>query len=85
MADGFYAVLGKSIKIALRASWRAARQLFHEATGAFFAMFALYGAVAAYREWHNRPTAWLLGFTVVYAIIMVIFAVESFRRARHVR
>jgi hypothetical protein len=85
MADGFYSELWKSSKIALRVIWRATRQLFHEATGAFFAMFALYGAVAAYREWHSRPTAWLLGFTVVYAVTMVIFAVTSFRRARRVR
>jgi hypothetical protein len=85
MADGFYSALWKSTKIALRVIWRATRQLFHEATGAFFAMFALYGAVAAYREWHSRPTVWLVGFTVVYALTMVIFAIASFRRARRVR
>jgi hypothetical protein len=85
MADGFYSAFWKSLKIALRVIWRATRQLFHEATGAFFPMFALYGAVAAYRQWHNRPTSWLLGFTVVYAVTMILFAVESFRRARRVR
>jgi hypothetical protein len=85
MAAGFYPALWESAKIALRVMWRALRQLFHEATGAVFALFALYGAVAAWRQWHSRPAAWLLGFTVVYAITMLAFAFTSFRRARRVR
>ncbi len=85
MATGFYSALWNSIKIAFRAIWRATRQLFHEATGALFAMFAVYGAIAAYREWHSRPTAWLVGFAAVYAVAMLIFAFTSFRRSRRIR
>jgi hypothetical protein len=85
MAAGFYSALWNSAKIALRVVWRATRQLFHEATGAVFGMFALYGAIAAWRQWHTRPAAWLLGFTVVYAVMMLAFAFTSFRRARRVR
>ncbi|MFY9804857.1 MAG: hypothetical protein WA211_16490 [Candidatus Acidiferrales bacterium] len=85
MAAGFYSTLWNSAKIALRAVWRAARQFFHEATGAVFGMFALYGAVAAWRLWPSRPTYWLLGFTIVYSVTMLVFAITSFRRARRVR
>jgi hypothetical protein len=85
VATGFYSALWNSIKIAFRAIWRATRQLFHEATGALFAMFAVYGAIAAYREWHSRPTAWLVGFALVYAAAMLIFAFTSFRRSRRIR
>jgi hypothetical protein len=79
VAAGFYSTLWNSAKITLRVVWRAARQLFHEATGAVFALFALYFASIAWRLWHSRPAAWLLGFTIV------VFAFTSFRRARRVR
>jgi hypothetical protein len=85
MAEGFYPTLWGSTKITLRVVWRAIRQLFHETTGAIFALFALYGGIAAWRQWHTRPAAWLLGFTIVYAVTMVCFAFTSFRRARRVR
>jgi hypothetical protein len=85
MAAGFYSTLWNSAKITLRVVWRAARQLFHEATGAVFALFALYFANVAWRLWHNRPAAWLLGFTIVYAVMMLVFAFTSFRRARRIR
>jgi glycerol uptake facilitator-like aquaporin len=85
VATGFYSSLWNSINIVFRTIWRATSQLFHEATGALFAMFAVYGAVAAYREWHSRPAAWLVGFTVVFAITMLIFAFTSFRRSRRIR
>ena len=85
MATSIYSAAWNSIKIFFRVVWRATRQLFHEATGALFAMFAVYGAIAAYREWHSRPTAWLVGFAAVYAVAMLIFAFTSFRRSRRIR
>lgn len=85
MAAGFYPTLWQSTKITLRAAWRAIRQLFHETTGAIFGIFAFYGAFSAWRQWHNRPAAWLLGFTIVYAVTMIVFAFTSFRRARRVQ
>jgi hypothetical protein len=62
MATGVIPALWNSSKITLRVLWRAARQFFHEAMGALFAIFALYGAVAAWRQWHSKVAAWLLGF-----------------------
>ena len=82
MATGFYPTLWNSIKIALRVIWRATRQLFHEATGAIFAIFAVYGGIAAWREWHTRPTAWLLGFAIVYAVTMICFCLHLVSAAR---
>jgi hypothetical protein len=78
MAEGFYPTLWSSTKITLRVVWRAIRQLFHETTGAIFALFALYGGISAWRQWHTRPAAWLLGFTIVYAFTMVCSARAAF-------
>jgi len=72
-------------KVTWRVLWRAARQLFHEVTGAIFALFALYGAVAAWRQWHSRVAAWIMGAAIVYAVMMAAFAFTSFLRARRVR
>lgn len=69
----------------LRAFWRAARQLFHEAIGAFFAVFAAYGVLAAWRQWHRQPVWWVIVFAIVYAVMMSVFSFASFRRARRIR
>ena len=71
--------------ITLRVIWRVIRQLFHETTGVFFALFALYGAIAAWREYKYHPAHWVIGFAVLYAIVMGIFAILAFRSARRVR
>lgn len=77
--------LWQSILIALRVLWRAIRQLFHETTGVFFAIFAVYGGIAAWREWKYHPAMWVIGFAVVYAVAMAVFAVLAFRSAKRVR
>jgi hypothetical protein len=77
--------LWQSIRITLRVLWRVIRQLFHETTGVFFALFAIYGGVAAWREWKYHPTPWLIGFAVVYAVVMAVFSVFAFRSAKRVR
>jgi glycerol uptake facilitator-like aquaporin len=69
----------------LRNLWRVARQLFHEATGTFFALFALYGVLAAWRAWRYHPTPWIVAFAITYALMMGVFAFTSFRRARRIR
>ncbi|HTS12104.1 MAG TPA: hypothetical protein VMH00_08315 [Candidatus Limnocylindrales bacterium] len=78
-------VLWRSILVTLRVWWRALRQLFHEAAGAFFAVFAVYGAVAAWRQWRTRPVAWVIAFAILYTITMLFFSFVSFRRARRLR
>ena len=85
MPGQLFPAFWESLWITLRALWRVTRQVFHEAMGALFAIFALYGAVAAWRQWHSKVAAWLLGFALVYAVLMAFFAVTSFRRARRVR
>lgn len=85
MSANLLPALWRSSKVTLRAWWRVARQLFHEATGALFAVFAAYGAFVVWKEWNHRPALWILGFVLIYAAMMLIFSVLSFLRARRVR
>ena len=78
-------LLWHSAKVTLRVLWRVARQVFHEATGALFGLFAAYGLVLAWRQWHHRPVLWLVGLAVLYALMMAAFAFGSFRRAKRIR
>ena len=68
-----------------RAFGKVARQIFHEATGAFFGLFALYGAAAAWKQGHQPSGRWLAVFALAYAVMMALFAVSAFRSARRVR
>jgi len=77
-------VLWRSALVSLRAFWRVARQLFHEAIGTIFAVFALYGALAAWRQWKTRPMLWLIAFSIAYTIAMLAFSFAAFRRARRI-
>src|ERR1700751_2681700 len=77
--------LWRSSAVTSRALWRIARQVFHEFAGAMFIVFAVYGVMAAWRQWKTRPVLWLIGFAIVYALMMTIFGLVSFRRARRVR
>lgn len=77
--------LWRSTMVTLRVFWRLARQLFHEATGAMFGLFAVYGGFAAWKQWKHRPAIWLVCFAIAYAIAMAAYSFSSFRRARRVR
>jgi hypothetical protein len=68
-----------------RTLWRVARQVFHETTGALFAVFALAGGVAAWREWQRRDRTWLVWISIAFVVMMGSFAVVSFRKSRRVR
>jgi hypothetical protein len=78
---GLFATLRHS----LRVLWRAARELFYEVTGAVFFILAVAAVQAAWRAWHNGAGRWLVGMTGVYALVMVLFGVMSFRDSRRVR
>lgn len=65
----------------LRTLLRIARELFHEITGALFAVFAVAGAISAWREW-QRGAAWTVAVAAGFALMMAWFAVTSFLRAR---
>jgi hypothetical protein len=69
----------------LRVLWRAARELFHEVTGAVFFILALAALQATWRSWQRGAAHWLVGMTAGYAILMVIFGFLSFRDSRRVR
>lgn len=85
MAAGLLPALWNSAVITLRALWRVARQVFHEAAGTLFAIFALYGALAIWRQWKNHPVLWIMGLALVYTAMMAAFSFAAFRRARRVR
>ena len=68
-----------------RAFWKVVRQIFHEATGTFFALFAIYGGAAAWRQ-HKQPSGqWVTVFAAAYAVMMAFFSFSAFRSARRVR
>jgi hypothetical protein len=85
MPGQLFPTFWESMWITLRALWRVTRQVFHEAMGALFGLFALYGGLAAWRQWRNKPILWLVGFAVLYALMMGTFAFTAFRRAKRVR
>ena len=65
-----------------RRLWRVLRQLFHEATGAVFAVLALGWLNAALRAWTRDVARWLTGIAVAVALLFLFFAITSFRKAR---
>jgi hypothetical protein len=77
--------LWATLRHSFRVLWRAARELFHEVTGAVFFILAVAAIQASWRAWHNGGGRWLVGVTVGYAIVMVLFGVLSFRDSRRVR
>jgi len=79
------ALLWRSTRTFLRVFWKALRQLFHESTGVLFAMFALSGGLAVWRQWHHARVPWILALAAGYALMMGTFAVTAFRSARKVR
>jgi hypothetical protein len=74
-----------TVRHSLRVLWRAARELFHEVTGAVFFILALAAVQASWRAWHNGAARWLVGMSVTYALLMIFFGVLSFRDSRRVR
>jgi hypothetical protein len=65
-----------------RRLWRVLKQLFHEVTGAIFAVLALGWLNAAFRAWTRDVAGWLIGLAVAVALLFLFFAVTSFRKAR---
>lgn len=83
--------MADAIKVAARAGGgffrrlaRASRQLFHEVTGAIFAVLAIGWSSASLRSWQHGVVLWqvALGFSV--ALMMLAFSVLAFRNARRV-
>jgi hypothetical protein len=85
MAAGFQASITQSAKITWRAWSRVFRQLFYEVLGAVFGLFAVWGSLIAWRQYHSKPAAWLVGAAIAYAVLMTFFCITSFARARRTR
>ena len=88
MSRIFNAALGAGWGVA-RSLWRVARALFHEITGALFLVLAFMGGAAAIREWRHSSQEtyhWLrFGLSAAFSLMMLIFAIASFRSARRVK
>jgi uncharacterized PurR-regulated membrane protein YhhQ (DUF165 family) len=65
-----------------RRVWRALRQLFHEMTGALFAILAFAWLNSAVRAWSRDVARWLIALTIGVALLFAFFAITSFLRAR---
>jgi hypothetical protein len=65
-----------------RRFWRTLRQLFHEVTGAVFALLAFIWLNNALRAWTHDVARWLVVLAAIVAAVFVFYAVSSFRRAR---
>jgi hypothetical protein len=74
-----------TVRHSLRVLWKAARELFHEVTGALFFVLALAAASSALRAWQRGAARWLIGMSAGYALLMILFGVMSFRDSRRVR
>jgi small-conductance mechanosensitive channel len=68
-----------------RRLWRVLKQLFHEVTGAVFAVLALSWLNSAVRAWKNDVAYWLIALAVCVAGLFGFFAVTQFLRARRLR
>ena len=67
---------------AFRRLWRVAKQVFHETMGAAFALLAVGWMNSAFRAWTRDAAYWLVGVSIVVALLFGTFAVSSFRRSR---
>lgn len=65
-----------------RRFWRALKQLFHEVTGAMFAILAIAWLSKAFRAWTGDVARWLIALAIVIAAIFTFYAISSFRRAQ---
>jgi galactitol-specific phosphotransferase system IIC component len=63
---------------------RALKQLFHEVTGAVFAVLAIGWSSASFRSWQRGIALWQVALGFGVAAMMLGFAVLAFRNARRV-
>jgi hypothetical protein len=61
---------------------RVVKQILFEVAGAMFAILAFAWFNLAFRGWTRDVAHWLIGASVLVAILFLVFAVSSFRRAR---
>lgn len=74
----------------LQHGWRHAKRLFHVLVGIAFLLLAAAGASLCFAEWRaytERPMNGMWRFDVVagFTVVLLIFGVYSFLKARNVR
>lgn len=74
----------------LRFGWRQTRRFFHVLVGLTFLIFAAIGASLTYSEWQayvQNPSSgmWRLATIAGFTLLLVIFGLYSFLKARSVR
>jgi ABC-type Fe3+ transport system permease subunit len=67
-----------------RRLWRVLKQLFHEMTGAVFAVLALAWLNSAVRAWTRDVAHWLIAIPICVAGLFLFFAFSSFQRAKRI-
>jgi len=72
-------------KAGFRRLWISLRALFHEVTGAIFAVLALAWLNSALRGWTRDVAPWLIATTMCLALLFVFFSITSFRRAHKIQ
>jgi hypothetical protein len=72
-------------KSGFRRLWVSLRALFHEVTGAVFAVLAFAWLNAALRGWTRDVAHWLIATTAALALLFLFFSITSFRRARKIQ
>jgi len=70
--------------------WRLARRLFHVLVGTTFLFFAAAGATLSLSEWRAYTEApsngpWRFGMLASFTLLLLIFGLYSFVKARSVR
>jgi hypothetical protein len=90
LSNRHYAVRGgvAGAKAVAKATARTTRILLLEVTGFFFAVFALMGFAATWREWNKMqsgqfavPTSHIV-IALAFTIVFIYFSANSFWRAR---
>jgi hypothetical protein len=74
----------------LSQGWRHTRRLFHVLVGIVFLLLAAAGATQSFAEWQaytERPTNGMWRFELVggFTVLLLIFGLYSFLKARSVR
>lgn len=86
------AQIGNTNRLAsgLRYGWRQARRLFHLLIGVAFLLFAAMGASLSFSEWRayvQNPSngVWRFATVGAFTLLLLIFGLYSFLKARSVR
>jgi hypothetical protein len=89
-AGGPYPKIPKGGGQLLSKGWRHARRIFHALVGVAFLFFAGAGATLAFSEWRAYSATpsngvWRFGLLAGFTLLLLMFGLYSFLKARNVR